>query len=104
MGVITLTASLVVAYIINPVFAVDFMRSDDHGDANSPQAKKRHRNVLIGFFILIAVGYLYAFGLGNVFVVILLFYLLDKYVLTKAIYRFQNSIWPAFQERYRRLL
>jgi len=33
--IITLVASLLVAYIINPVFAVDFMKPDDHENPHS---------------------------------------------------------------------
>jgi multidrug efflux pump len=38
--IITLLASLVVAYIINPVFAVDFMEIENH-DAPKPHFDKK---------------------------------------------------------------
>ena len=102
--IVTLLASLVVAYIINPVFAVDFMAHDDHEAAKKPTFdKKIRKNVLIlgGVALL---GYLINLGLGNFMIFIILLYLLNHFVLTNAVKKFQQKIWPSFQNRYVKVL
>jgi multidrug efflux pump subunit AcrB len=101
--IITLTASLVVAYIMNPVFAVDFMESD-----HKPDPKKRRKGFLITITIISVIALVsYAagsFGMGNFSVTALLVYLFYRFVLEKAIYNFQNKTWPSFQRVYARFL
>ncbi len=101
--IVTLTASLLVAYIINPVFAVAFMKPHDSG--NDVQKKKKNfRRSLILFVIAIAIGYAINFGTGNFAVVTLLIYLLNHYWLQKVIQRFQEKTWPGIQNKYRYLV
>lgn len=101
--IITLTASLVVAYIINPVFAVDFMK---HEGAVDP--KKRRRGLKITVIIIAALALIFyaagSFGMGNFAVTALLVYLLYRFVLERAIKGFQTKVWPAVQRRYGRFL
>lgn len=102
--IVTLLASLIVAYIINPVFAVDFMAHDDHEAAKKPTFdKKIRKNVLILGGIAL-VGYLINMGLGNFMVFIILLYLLNHFVLTNAVKKFQQKLWPAFQDKYVKVL
>lgn len=102
--IITLTASLLVAYIINPVFAVDFMKPHDH----APNQKKRARSFKITTILLIAFAALFylagSFGMGNFLVTMYLLYLLYRFVLEKAIASFQNKLWPRVQNVYGRFL
>lgn len=105
--IITLTASLVVAYIINPVFAVWFMRKDgDHSVKVDP--KKARRRTLAGYVLYgLATLYFYANGnlfMGNLLVTLALLIVLYKYVLEGAVTRFQTKIWPAIQNLYARFL
>ena len=105
--IITLTASLVVAYIINPVFAVWFMRKDgDHSVKVDP--KKARRRTLAGYVLYgLATLYFYANGnmfMGNLLVTLALLVVLYKYVLEGAVTRFQTKIWPAIQNLYARFL
>jgi multidrug efflux pump subunit AcrB len=54
MLIFTLTASLVVAFIMNPVFAVDFMNHEDE-NSNEPKSaifKKKNFWIPIGFGII----------------------------------------------------
>jgi multidrug efflux pump subunit AcrB len=101
--IITLTASLVVAYIINPVFAVDFMKHE-----HAPDPKKRKRSLRITTIIIAAFAALFyatgSFGMGNFAVTALLVYLLYRFVLERAIKYFQTRIWPSFQSLYARFL
>lgn len=102
--IITLTASLLVAYIINPVFAVDFMKPHDH----TPNKAKRKKSFLITVVVLSTsalLSYISGnFGFGNFLVTMLLIYFLYRFVLEKAIEKFQNNLWPRVQARYGRFL
>ncbi len=102
--IITLTASLVVAYIINPVFAVDSMKPHEH----TPNLAKRRKSFRITTIVLLAFALIFyvsgSFGLGNFSVTMLLLYLLYRFVLEKAIAKFQNNWWPKVQNTYARFL
>ncbi len=101
--IITLLASLVVAYIINPVFAVDFMQPDDIETSKPIFDKGVKRTVLVlGGFAVVA--YLMNFGFGNFVVLLILLYLLNHFYLTGAIKNFQTNIWPRIQNKYVNLL
>ena len=97
--IITLLASLLVAYIINPVFAVDFMKPEDHSIKKPSFDKGVRKNLLIflGFSIL---GYLINFGIGNLVVFVGLLYLLNHFYLNNLIRNFQTNIWPRAQNKY----
>lgn len=101
--IITLTASLVVAYIINPVFAVDFMKHEGPVDV-----KKKRRKMKIAIVVMAALAAIFyvggGFGMGNFMVMAILVYLLYIFVLEGAIKKFQEKIWPAVQARYGRFL
>ena len=92
--IITLLASLLVAYIINPVFAVDFMKPHNEDENHKPEFDnkvKKNLKYVGGAAIL---GYLINFGFGNLIVVLGLFYLLHHFYLEKKIRDFQNNTWP----------
>lgn len=101
--IITLLASLIVAYIINPVFAVDFMKPEDHSNAKPVFDKNVKQNLMI-FGGVAIFGYLISFGLGNLVVFIALLYLLNHFYLSKTIKNFQTNIWPRAQNKYVSLL
>lgn len=103
--IITLIASLLVAYIINPVFAVDFMKPHQPNDTGKRHWTKRDKIVLIVFGSLIAISYLTrSWGVGNFILFLYLFILFEKFVLEKVIHKFQNKTWPAFQNWYTKKL
>lgn len=101
--IITLLASLVVAYIINPVFAVDFMKPEDHNPVK-PHFDKGVKKTLVGLTIVAVLCYLISFGLGNLIVFFAFLYLVHHFFLSKAIRRFQTSTWPSVQNKYVRVL
>lgn len=104
--IITLLASLAVAYIINPVFAVSFMKPEDHEAHNKPKRFTRRDMALMVVFVAIA-GIFYlggSIGMGNFIIFVYLFILLEKYILSKWIHGFQTRAWPAFQGWYTRVL
>jgi len=102
--IITLLASLLVAYIFNPVFAVDFMGHKEHGDDYKPRFDRKVKRTLIWFAGAAVLAYLINFGVGNFVVLIALLYLLDHFVLEKIIHKFQHHTWPKIQDAYARIL
>ena len=100
--IITLVASLLVAYIINPVFAVDFMQTHDHENPKTRRKWTRKNKVAMVIFLsLTALCYLAgAWAMGNFILFIYLFILLEKFVLSQWVYKFQTKTWPAFQNWY----
>jgi len=125
MLIFTLTASLIVAFIINPVFAVDFM--------NHPEGEKKSQSSLFRkpiFWIIIIVGIIFnIIGMiqnasvegivrgtdvvnpgsiqhffGNLLLFFALLMVFNKYVLDKAIHRFQNNALPWIMDHYENLL
>ncbi|RYE38039.1 MAG: efflux RND transporter permease subunit, partial [Sphingobacteriales bacterium] len=102
--IITLLASLIVAYIINPVFAVDFMQPHHDGEHQKPTFDKTVKKVLAILGGIALISYFVSFGLGNFIVFLILLYLLNHFYLTGAVKHFQESAWPRFQDRYASLL
>ncbi|MEP6647321.1 MAG: efflux RND transporter permease subunit, partial [Saprospiraceae bacterium] len=101
--IITLTASLAVAYIINPLFAVWFMGDPvREGKVVNPVKKKRRRIFGISLIVLTTVGLYMSgnVGMGNFVLVCILFGVVYKYVLSKVVRGFQQKGWPWIQNRY----
>lgn len=100
--IITLMASLLVAYIINPVFAVDFMKSHDN---TKHDPKKGLKIASVIFIAIAAIFYLAGVaGMGNFVILLYLLHLLHRFWLHKVIIKFQTKTWPAVQNGYKNLL
>ncbi len=102
--IITLLASLVVAYIMNPVFAVDFMKPHVEGEHDHPKFDKKVKRALIYLAVATAVGYWINVGFGNFMVLMVALYLLNHFFLLSVIDQFQNNTWPRFQAWYAKWL
>lgn len=102
--IVTLLSSLLVAFIINPVFAVSFMKR--HGEEQSTPRSRRIFWVLISIAVVVAaVGYIAGwYGTANLIMLFVVLILLNKYVLTGLINKFQGSVLPRFMSGYERLL
>ena len=102
--IITLFASLVVAYIINPVFAVSFMKHDDH----ETKVNINKKQIMIISFVFIGLALiLYVsdyFGVANFVVLCWLIYLFFQFVMNKVIMKFQFTFIPALMNKYEKLL
>ena len=101
--IITLFASLIVAYIMNPVFAVSFMKPHPEGE--------NHRAITRGFIktcivlaIITVISYIVSFGLGNFALTMFGLFLLNKFVLVNAAEAFQKKIWVKAQNGYANLM
>jgi multidrug efflux pump len=110
MLIFTLTASLIVAYIMNPVFAVDFMsHTEDHTEPKSAIFKKPLLwvTVILGA-ALDFLGYSQDMAGYRFFGNLLLFFaalaIFNKYILHDAILGFQNRVLPAMMNSYEKLL
>jgi multidrug efflux pump subunit AcrB len=102
--IITLLASLLVAYIINPVFAVDFME-DEHAEEDKVKTAKAVKRTTLVMGIISVLGYVMGgFGVGNFFVTLLGVYLLHHYWLRHVIVTFQTKTWPGVQNRYEKII
>ncbi|TND09889.1 MAG: cation/multidrug efflux pump [Bacteroidetes bacterium] len=103
--IITLLASLLVAYIINPVFAVQFMRHYDSTTAKDMRWPRWLRNYSIISIVIAGGAYaMGSIGTGNLAVLLYLLVLLHHYVLRKWIFAFQERTWPRFRNWYGRKL
>jgi multidrug efflux pump len=110
MLIFTLTASLIVAFLFNTVFAVDFMNQEE---TNNQPKKMVFRNKaflwLVGAGVLLDVlGFITGRGIFFFFGNLLLFFALIRvfyvYVLKGVIDRFQNNALPAIMAKYENLL
>ncbi|MFZ9220358.1 MAG: efflux RND transporter permease subunit [Sediminibacterium sp.] len=103
MLIFTLAASLVVAFIMNPVFAVDFMNHDDDAVVEEPKSaifKKKN------FWIPVAVGVLLDIAgftfLGNLLIFIMILIVANKYFINDMIVSFQTKTLPRMMDAYER--
>ncbi|MCP9750411.1 efflux RND transporter permease subunit [Ferruginibacter sp. HRS2-29] len=103
MLIFTLAASLIVAFIMNPIFAVDFM--------NHPEGKKEPKSAIFKkpiLWIVIGLGILLdVLGtpfLGNLLIFFMILVVFNKYVLDDAIHGFQNRVLPWIMSHYENLL
>ncbi len=109
--IITLFASLFVAYVMNPVFAISFMKRHDEeaNDVKNPSFADIRKTVTIllgltvfGYIIGLGLGH---FGFGNFGVFALTLYIFNHFIITpKLIVPFQETTLPAFKNSYRRLI
>jgi len=102
--IITLLASLVVAYIMNPVFAVDFMKPHHDGEHDHPKFDRKVKRALLFLGGAAILGYLMNRGVGNFVVFAAFLYLLNHFFLMRWIDRFQKNAWPKFQTWYAKRL
>ena len=103
--IITLLASLFVAYIINPVFAVDFMKPHNPNDTGVRLFSKKDKIIMVIAATIILLSYITrSWSFGNFILLLYGFVLLEKFVLEKWIHSFQNKTWPAFQNWYTSIL
>ncbi|HRX13373.1 MAG TPA: efflux RND transporter permease subunit, partial [Draconibacterium sp.] len=103
--IITLFASLFVAYVFNPVFAVSFMKHEYDEDFQKGSGWRKIKISIIIMLAFAAIFYLTkVYGLANFLVFAVLLTLLFHFVLKKAIDVFQNKLWPWVLREYEREL
>ena len=102
--ILTLFASLFVAYIINPVFAVTFMKQEYDGK----EYKLKKKPFMVSSIILAAFAVLFyiarVFTMGNLLMFALILNVIYRLWLKNAIIKFQSVLWPAVLNFYERQL
>ena len=104
MLIFTLAASLVVAFIMNPVFAVDFMNHEEtkSNEAKAAIFKKKNFWIPIGIGVLLDImGFTF---LGNVLIFFMILVLANRYFIQEAIEHFQETVLPKLMDTYERIL
>lgn len=110
MLIFTLAASLIVAFLFNTVFAVDFMNKEEEtGHAKSEVFKSKLFVILLTTGILLDVlGFVNGGGLwfffGNLLLTFALLRVLYVFVLKGTIEKFQLKILPSIMQKYEVLL
>ena len=109
--IITLFASLFVAYVMNPVFAMSFMKRHDEevNDVKNPKFSDIRKTVFVllsltlgGYVLGFKLGH---FGFGNFFLFAVIIYVFNHFIVTpKWIVPFQDKTLPAFKNAYRRII
>jgi len=103
--IITLLASLFVAYIINPVFAVDFMKPhQEEFKEYGKLTRKAWLRLLLYTIIAIIFHVIGNPALGNLMIFFAIFMIIHRLFLYKVIENFQTKAWPSFQRGYTNLL
>ncbi len=93
--IITLFASLFVAYVFNPVFAVSFMKHEYDPEFQKGSGWKRIKTIIIVMLVFAGVFYgTKVYGLANFLVFGVLMILLFHFVIKRMITAFQEKIWP----------
>lgn len=104
MLILTLAASLVVAFFINPVFAVSFMKPEGR-EYESPKNAIFKQWWFWGSIILGVLFNLVGWhGFGNFLIFMALLVILERYVLRGIIHFFQERALPGLMNRYEKLL
>jgi len=107
--IVTLFASLIVAYAFNPVFAVSFMTPDEEPDRVRDKRPIFKTGLII--FLISSVFYIPGFmgskffiGLANLGVFVAISYVLHNLYMYKFLLRFQLKAIPAMLSMYEKIL
>jgi len=101
--IITLFASLVVAYIFNPVFAISFMKHDD--DEEHHFTKKKIWTIGGIFAVVGILFHLISLpGIGNFSIFIGISFMLHQFYMRDILSKFQHEFIPALMTKYEKLL
>ena len=102
--ILTLAASLIVAFIFNPVFAVSFMKPEGKEYEKPKKAVFRNKwflTFLIAGILLHLPGF---HGMANFLLLLAILMVFNAYVLNDWIHSFQNRVLPGLMRRYEKLL
>jgi multidrug efflux pump subunit AcrB len=102
--ILTLAASLIVAFIFNPVFAVSFMKPE--GKEHEKPKKAIFRNKWFITFIVagLLLHPLGMHGIANFLLLMAILMVFNAYVLNDIIHSFQKRVLPGLMNRYEKLL
>ncbi len=104
MLILTLAASLIVAFIFNPVFAVSFMKPEgkEHEEEKKLLFKKWwFWTAIISAVIMHLLG---SHGFANFLLFMMVLAVMNRYIFNGVIHYFQNSVLPNLMNKYEKLL
>lgn len=100
--IITLFASLIVAYVFNPIFAVDFMK---HDEEDRPVPLPKLYKITLGIAVAaIPFYFLRVPGIGNLLLFVAVVIFAHNIFWYKVLRKFQSRFIPALMRRYETLL
>ncbi|MBL0068884.1 MAG: efflux RND transporter permease subunit [Chitinophagaceae bacterium] len=102
--ILTLAASLIVAFIFNPVFAVSFMKPEGKEFEKPKQAIFRNKWFIVFALAGVLLHLPGMHGMANFLLLMALLMVLNAYVLNDAIHSFQKKVLPKLMNRYEKLL
>jgi multidrug efflux pump len=107
--IITLIASLIIAYLFNPVFAVTFMKPDEEeGEERDKKAVFRTGLIIFVISVLFYIpgfnGSKFFMGMANLGVFIALSYIGHNLFMWKILLRFQQRVIPRMLQIYEKTL
>ena len=101
--IIALGASLFVAYVMNPVFAVSFMKKDHH-DADKRNIRQIAMPIALTAIVSL-LGYVFkAYGMANFALFMIFMIILFHFGISRAINHFQLTLFPNVITWYRKSL
>lgn len=102
--ILTLAASLIVAFIFNPVFAVSFMKPEGK-EYEKPKSAVFKNKWFLSFLIMgILLNLTPQHGIANFLLLLAILMVLNSYVLNGVIHAFQKKVLPRIMNRYEKLL
>jgi multidrug efflux pump len=102
--IITLLASMLVAYMMNPVFAVSFMR---YRGEKAHERKLYRKESIFLIFVTILAMIMYVSGVffaGNLLAFLVIIWLFTKFVIFYFVEKFQQNVIPAMMNAYKNTL
>ena len=102
--ILTLSASLIVAFLINPVFATSFMKPE-HYPAKEPKSALFRKRWFWAFVTFGVIAHLLSFhGTGNFILIMMALVIFNRYILNDVIHAFQNKFLPRILNKYEQSL
>lgn len=106
--IIVLFASLIVAFIMNPVFAVSFMQPEDHEGDKKKSLSQKLRSLKLPLLILSGLAILFylggVHGIGNLLVFLVIVIVVYNLFLVNLVNKFQFNLIPRFKNSYARMI
>ncbi|HZG00476.1 MAG TPA: efflux RND transporter permease subunit, partial [Chitinophagales bacterium] len=106
--IVTLLGSLLVAYIMNPVFAVTFMKAHDARAQNNGTFRSHFRKLRVTTIVFVALAIVFyaagVHGMGNLTLFVLFLVWMNRLFIDNLTKKFQTSVWPRFQDWFEGIL
>ncbi|TAL40777.1 MAG: efflux RND transporter permease subunit, partial [Chitinophagaceae bacterium] len=102
--ILTLAASLIVAFIFNPVFAVSFMRPEGREYEKPKSAVFKNRWFILFLIAGVLLHLTGQHGLANFLLLMAILMVFNAYILNVVIHAFQQKVLPGLMNRYEKML